>query len=233
MRVHVWLAVVSLVLAQHPGIAAAEGREPDPVPEVESIPRNPTIVPPAKREPLNAPHIVTARVYSTSEVGADALRVALDVAQSAFVPASVEINWKICRPGECNTPPSQGELLIRFMQSRGRHVDIRCLGEALIDKQKGIGVLATVYVDRVLHLARNLELDQSILLGRTIAHEIGHLLLGTSTHGELGLMREVWSREELIGDQADHWILQPFENAALRKRISVSRQGEQRITTRY
>lgn len=232
MRVHVWLAVVSFVLAHHPGIAAAEDPGPASVPEVETIPANPTI-PPTKRERFTAPHIVTARVYSTSEIGADALRVALDVAQSTFVAASVEITWKICGPGDCSTPPSPGELLIRFMQSRGRHLDIRCLGEALIDKQKGIGVLATVYVDRVLHLARNLELDHSILLGRTIAHEIGHLLLGTSTHGELGLMREVWSRHELTGDQSDHWALQPFEVAAIRKRISVSRQGEQRITTRY
>ena len=226
MRVHVWL-VVSLVLAHHPGIAAAEGREPESVPEVDATTGTSTIITQQKRERLIATDVVTARVYSTGGISGDALRVAFDVARAAFAAAAVEINWKICGLADCNTPPLPKEILIRFMQSRGRHIDTRCLGEALIDKQKGMGVLATVYVDRVRHLARNLEIDHSILLGRTMAHEIGHLLLATSTHGTSGLMREVWSREELLGDQADHWVLQPFEVAAIRKRLAPSRAGEQ------
>jgi hypothetical protein len=87
-------------------------------------------------------------------------------------------------------------------------------------------------VDRVLNLARNLEIDHPLLLGRTIAHEIGHLLLATSTHGGSGLMREVWSREELLAGRADHWTLQPFDAAAIRKRLAQSRSSEQHIAKR-
>ena len=232
MRVRVWL-LVCVVLLQHPSIAAAEGREPESVPGVDTVPGHSTIVTQQKRERLTATDVVTARVYRTGDISGDALRVALDVAQSLFVAASVEIHWKICGPPDCNTPPAPKEIVIRFMQSRGRHVDTRCLGEALIDKQKEIGVLATVYVDRVLGLARNLQIDHSILLGRTIAHEIGHLLLATSTHGVTGLMREVWSREELLGDQADHWALQPVEIAAIRKRLAPSHEGEQHIVATF
>jgi hypothetical protein len=96
--------------------------------------------------------------------------------------------------------------------------------------QKGTGVLATVYVDRVLDLARHLDIDHRTLLGRTIAHEIGHLLLATNTHGTSGLMREVWSPEELLASRSDDWILHPFEVAAIRQRLTVSRTDDLRNT---
>ena len=93
----------------------------------------------------------------------------------------------------------------------GASRDTRCLGDALIDAQKGTGVLATVYIDRVLDLARHLDINHPTLLGRTIAHEIGHLLLATNTHSTSGLMRELWSPEELLASRADDWVLRPFE----------------------
>ncbi len=205
----------------------AEGAPPDVSPEMEETHGHPVIVTHTLREQLGAPEAVTARVYVSPDLPGDTLRAALDVARSAFAVGAVEVTWKICGPSECNTPPAPTELIVRFVNSRGRHLDTRCLGEALIDMQKRTGVMATVYVDRVLHLARNLEIDLRVLLGRTIAHEMGHLLLATNTHGASGLMRELWSREELIGERADDWILHPFESAAIRQRLALSRSGTQ------
>jgi hypothetical protein len=164
-------------------------------------------------------------VYTSPDISAGALRAALGTAEAAFLPASVAITWKICRPSECNTAPSPTELIVRFLHSRGRRLDTGCLGEALIDVQKQAGVLATVYVDRVFDLARGLDIDDHILLGRTIAHEIGHLLLATNTHSVSGLMREMWTREELLGGRAHDWALQPFEAALIRQRLASTREG--------
>ena len=58
----------------------------------------------------------------------------------------------------------------------------------------GIGVLATIYFDRVMWLAHEAGTDSRVLLGRAIAHELGHLLLATTTHGPVGLMRAHWSQ---------------------------------------
>ena len=232
MRFHAWLVVVWIALSHHPSVVSAEGAPPETVPDIAAT-NGHSIVPQIQRDRLVTREVVTARVYRSPDLDGDALRAALEVAQTVFVAASVEIIWKICGPAECNTPPLPAEILVRFLHSQGRHLDTRCLGEALIDMQKRTGVMATVYIDRVLHLARDLEIEQRILLGRTIAHEIGHLLLATSTHGASGLMREVWSREELLAGRADHWILQPFEAAAIRKRLALSRSSEQHITKRF
>ena len=76
----------------------------------------------------------------------------------------------------------------RARADRRRHADPRSHAD---------GVLATVFVDRTRGLAGDLRIDHDALLGRTIAHELGHLLLATTAHAKVGLMREAWSREEL------------------------------------
>ena len=55
------------------------------------------------------------------------------------------------------------------------------LGDAMLDRHTGTGVLATIYVDRVEWLARQAGADSRALLGRAIAHELGHLLLATTS----------------------------------------------------
>jgi hypothetical protein len=231
MRFTVWLVVVWIVLSHHPSIASAEGTPPGTAPDLGAT-NGHSIVPQIQRDHLVTREVVTARVYRPPDLAGDALRAALEVAQTVFAGASVEINWTICGPAECNTPPLPTEILVRFVHSQGRHLDARCLGEALIDMQKRTGVMATVYIDRVVRLARDLEIAERILLGRTIAHEIGHLLLATSAHGASGLMREVWSREQLLAGRADQWRLQPFEADAIRKRLRLSRSPE-RMSRRY
>ena len=228
MRVNVWLVALSVgFIAQNPMVALVESAPRDTAPVSEAIHELPAIVTDTPRDQPIAPEVVNVRVYRSPEVTADALRTALNVAEATFAAASVGVVWSVCGPAECNTPPSPTERLVRLMRSpRGGSHDTRSLGYALIDMRKGTGVLATVYVDRVLHLARRLDLDHPTLLGRTIAHEIGHLLLATNTHGTSGLMREIWSPEELRASRADDWVLHPFEAAAVRQRLTVSRTDD-------
>ena len=67
----------------------------------------------------------------------------------------------------------------------------------MLDTASGHGVLATIYIDRVEWLAHEAGADSRALLGRAIAHELGHLLLATTTHGPAGLMRAFWSQDEV------------------------------------
>jgi hypothetical protein len=71
-----------------------------------------------------------------------------------------------------------------------------------------------------MRLARELEIDHNKLLGRAIAHEIGHLLLATNTHAPSGLMRELWSHDELQRARREDWVLQPLDAAAILQRLT-------------
>jgi hypothetical protein len=73
-------------------------------------------------------------------------------------------------------------------------------------------------VDRVHQVAAAADVDATLLLGRAIAHELGHLLVATSVHSKFGLMRAVWSKHEVQLDRPRDWEFTKSEIAAIRRR---------------
>jgi hypothetical protein len=55
-----------------------------------------------------------------------------------------------------------------------------------------------IFYDQAKELAVDKKLILPQILGSVTAHELGHLLLGANRHSTSGLMRAVWSREELL-----------------------------------
>jgi hypothetical protein len=60
-------------------------------------------------------------------------------------------------------------------------------------------VWATAFYDPALRVAKADEADYELplILGSTIAHEIGHLLLGPNAHSVSGIMQAEWTRGQL------------------------------------
>lgn len=204
MRVHLWLVLVSVVVG-------ARAVDAGPIePNVDDKHRLAVIT-----------HArVAVRVYNHLGDFSDAdERASLDVAKDVFSAASVDVVWTDCKPGMCLTPEADA-LKIRIVVSRqpdGPQSVV--LGNALIDSKTSAGVLATVFIDRVQQLARNVGVDYRTLLGRAIAHELGHLLLGTSRHGS-GLMRETWSHDELLGTRHTDWAFDSLDAAVIRDHLA-------------
>ncbi|HLG57168.1 MAG TPA: hypothetical protein VI485_17640 [Vicinamibacterales bacterium] len=187
---------------------------------------------------------VVVRIYDANGAMPGTNQAALDLAGRTLAAASIDVVWKRCAntpravagalasqtaPGRCDAPMVPGELAIRIVRSRmpeGYHGTLP-LGDALIDTRAGAGVLATIYIDRVLWLAREAHADSQALLGRAIAHELGHLLLATSGHGPFGLMRAFWSQEEVRRGQGPDWTFAPAELAAIR--AQVTRRASTRV----
>jgi len=157
------------------------------------------------------------------ELAVPDLWIALDVARDVLAMASVDVAWTVCGRGECPTP-DPAALKVRIVQSPGAggRAPRQRLGDALVDRRTRRGVLATVFADRTERLAGDLGIDHQALLGHTIAHELGHLLLATTTHSKVGLMREAWSREELIGTRSADWVFAPRDVAAIRAGLERS-----------
>src|SRR6185503_4733639 len=147
---------------------------------------------------------VSVRVYDASGLDERLRQAALDVAGSTLAPTSVEISWRVCglsnkHAAYCDTALAPGELAIRIVRAASiseRGGGVR-LGDAFIDTHEGRGVLATIYLDRVLRLAEQTGADRIALLGHAIAHELGHLLMASNVHGPIGLMRAFWSVDEV------------------------------------
>jgi len=174
---------------------------------------------------------VVVRVYDLNGVMAGTNRQALDQARKALDAASIDVIWRMCPASpSCNAPLAPGELTIRIVRAPvpPHYSGTLPLGDAMIDALTGAGVLATVYVDRIEWLAHETGTDSRALVGRAIAHELGHLLLATTTHGPVGLMRAYWSQEEVRRGQPRDWSFAPTELAAMRRRAEA-REREARL----
>jgi hypothetical protein len=70
-------------------------------------------------------------------------------------------------------------------------------GAAFLDAD-GHGQYADVFFDAIRQLQNGeTQVSQVQLLGYVMAHEIGHLLLGSNAHSHLGIMKPRWSTAEL------------------------------------
>jgi len=180
---------------------------------------------------------VTVRLYDNTGATDGERRPSLEIAASIVSAASVKVRWKNCtgptRPAmsthtrgqsACEMPLAPGELVVRIVRSGvlqdGKRRELP-LGDATMNSLTGKGVLATIYIDRVNWMAEQAGVDAGALLGRAIAHELGHLLMATGAHGSKGLMRPVWSQSEIRRRQIDDWIFRPREIAAIKARTQA------------
>ena len=174
------------------------------------------------------PHAAVAiRTYNYAALSGAQLSESRAEAAHIFRQAGIVLEWIECRvPGgqdgaACTEPLLVGrDLMLRLVDrtpSPGER--IVALGESMIDREQRGGVLMTVDVFPVRAIAERASAAFFLLLGRAIAHEIGHLLLGSSEHPRLGLMRALWSHDELRGARPAHWGFSSREAAQMRETV--------------
>jgi hypothetical protein len=165
---------------------------------------------------------VVARIYNTAQVPAEIADAAIRIASSSMASGGIDTVWKNCDLSDvCATAPPAKELVIRLVRSRVATLDgvPFALGDASIDLNARGGVLATIYTDRVERMAELSTTHVAVLLGRAIAHELGHLLLATNAHSASGLMRARWTGAEIRGNQLEDWLLTRQDSEAIRRRL--------------
>jgi hypothetical protein len=169
---------------------------------------------------------LVVRTFDNSLVARDEMVIAQAAAGEILQEADLTVEWRDCSSG-CAGTLGRREVLLRVVTAPTGAV-AGSLGYSVVDVEAGSGSLATVYADRISSAARRTGVGVGKLLGRTVAHEIGHLLLGTSRHAGSGLMRARWSDRELERDHAADWILTPDVVAQLTRTPGGLRGGRAR-----
>jgi hypothetical protein len=165
---------------------------------------------------------LSIRIYDNAGVLAAYRARAIKRAGDILARADLAVDWRDCPAGgvltrgACAAPPSPGELALRLVHSPKGDPNPRALGNALIDTATGSGTLATVFIDRVTKLSQQGRLDPWSMVGVVMAHEIGHLLLGTNSHSDSGLMREIWTLKDLTRNRPDDWLFSRSQRDELR-----------------
>jgi hypothetical protein len=173
------------------------------------------------------------RVYDNAGVPANERARGVSRAHAILARTDIAVEWIDCpaRQGTpspaCATPPSSQELVIRLVNSTAGTLGMghAALGYSLIDSETSTGTIGTVFVDRVNQLANSVKLETSTLMGRAIAHEIGHLILGSNQHSDAGIMREIWTVEQLLKNRRRDWAFLPAEGERMRQARLQSTSG--------
>jgi hypothetical protein len=97
------------------------------------------------------------------------------------------------RKGHCEKAPEATDLRLRVLGAP--------LTNKFQDTVFGFAVhpvLASVYYENAARRAKSDDADfeAPIILGCAIAHELGHLLLGTNSHSDAGIMQPRWESDQ-------------------------------------
>jgi hypothetical protein len=159
----------------------------------------PSLVPGETAEPR-----LVVRIYDNYRVPSKHVEEARRVVDEIFQRAGVSILWLDCWRGRraavvprCRETAAINEIILRLQASAPVTDQPAPLGLSLLNVVSGTPFFATVYPDRVKSTARASNATFGTLLGRVVAHEIGHLLLNRNTHAGTGLMKAHWNRDDL------------------------------------
>jgi len=174
------------------------------------------------------------RVYDRATGIGTARTVGIHTAAALLAEAGIDADWRDCTTGGEHAPcldvRSPGDLVVRIapryladagpssssISARQTVSDGELqLGFASFDPRARIGVMATLFHDRLLTVANRTAVDYSELLGRAMAHEVGHLILLAAGHSRHGLMRAVWTDAELAENRREDWMFSRDERDRL------------------
>jgi hypothetical protein len=163
------------------------------------------------------------RIYDNAGVPPSELTTALRTTLDILRRADLGVDWVQCRARRegpvaavCDSPISSGDVVVRLIEGTDKDKsERRALGYSLFDAN-GVSGFATVFVDRVDWLAKRAQSPRAPVLGRAIAHEIGHLILRSNAHSDTGIMREVWTAEQVVRNRREDWTFSPGQGGDLR-----------------
>lgn len=168
---------------------------------------------------------VPVTVVNYAGLPAAQLDATLSTIERLLGEAGLRLRWARCAPARsglaaaCSAPPEGGAFVLRLLTSAPAPVSTgraARLGFAALD-DRGRGVIATVYVDRVGRLGRTSAVSPPWLVGLVASHELAHLLLGTAEHATRGVMQAGWSSTDLRRTAPATWRFTPGEASRLRR----------------
>jgi hypothetical protein len=146
---------------------------------------------------------VTVAIYDDVGLSSRLLAKAEDETSRVYQKAGVAISWIVCKSSNlrieldlrCQDPPSAMHLNLRIVP-HSRNFSDGVFGVAFLSAE-GTGAYGDVFYDSVEELDRDWHVGLARVLGHVMAHELGHLLLGSNAHSRQGIMCPSWHGDEL------------------------------------
>lgn len=167
---------------------------------------------------------VTIRIYSDVHIAPQTQGQAEQEAARIFHQAAIEITWIDCeaattaRDPRCHIAPDAKHLVIRIVAKASSAADF-IFGMAFLSETDGYGVYSDVFFGSLEKLHQESGASLGRILGHVMAHEVGHLLLGSKAHTNIGIMQPHWYAEQLGAISRGSLFFTPEQATLMQKRL--------------
>lgn len=142
---------------------------------------------------------ITLQVVNLSNASERSLLRAETVADWIMGKAGVRVAWLNCvfQDAACSSGFGPNEFSMRIVGAAATDRSGSALGWAVVDGVAEGGAYASVSYGRIEQLASSAMVEATDVLGAAMAHEVGHLLLGTK-HSPTGVMSTAWGSQQFF-----------------------------------
>ena len=170
---------------------------------------------------------IRIRIWDTVQVPRETLDQAETVTEKVYEHAGIEIAWFHCvavpKPENfaCASPVGPGDIVVRIylsakdIASKTSHFTGGAAIPLIADGARGIVLL---FYDHLERTARHGKIPLEVVLGITMAHEIGHLLISPG-HAVEGIMRGRLTHEDWLLASRGKLRFHPTEVETMRNRV--------------
>jgi hypothetical protein len=170
---------------------------------------------------------VTVSVYNDAQVSPDILSRAQQRATEIFSHSGLNVTWTGCIPadknqdaGACTGGETPNRLVLRIIPRGASSTTAAAFGVAFLAAD-GTGRYSDVFWRRAQELHATSNVNVAAILGSVMAHEVGHLLLGSNAHAVSGIMRAQWQAAELRHINMGTLLFLPGEGSRMRARAAA------------
>jgi hypothetical protein len=193
---------------------------------------------------VSAQNSLSIRVYNRAGVPPRVLEAAIQETSRILARAGIETSWtegppdapEACTfdfsgwsPYQHPNPDTRNYLVV-VIGHRGQASGSReTLGFALPDASTGVH--AFIFYDSLEQLTNPRVVTPPKMLGHAIAHEIGHVLLGSGHHSPAGLMKPRWDTADHMRAQAGMMQFTASETKIVRQRAALRMEIQKGFTS--
>ena len=186
---------------------------------------------------------MTIRVYDYVRLSAAEYEPARRHADRSFARAGMDTRWLSCAPTPketsdpgCKKAITPTDLVLRILpEDMAARVPLngKVFGYAAVPSgDDGFGTVASIFHHRVAELIAEKRqrvggrlYSNAVVLGRILAHELGHLMLGRNSHSRSGIMAFPWGPKQLEGCLCGELLFSKAEASTLRREARKRQQA--------
>ena len=170
---------------------------------------------------------IAVMVDNSAQMPVSVLRQAESEAGRIFGFSGIQIDWLECVPGlgtealrtedPCRRVPGENEFVVHVVRTGQTSLD-SIFGVAFLG-QHGDGKYCDIFFGRIEETVRATQTGLGRLVATVIAHELGHLLLGSHSHSFFGIMMRHWNQGELQRIAMGGLVFSDGEGVRMRLRL--------------